>query len=118
MKKSILKIYSVILIIGIVYFIILKTTNIAIPCAYYSMTGMLCPGCGITRMFLNMSKLEFADAFFCNPVVFVLMFVWIIISVFCFIGKPKFISNSKFLFTIMYISIVSLAFFGIIRNFT
>lgn len=118
MKKAILKIYCFILIIGILYFAALKLARFSFPCFFYSTTGMLCPGCGTTRMFLNLFELKFADAFFCNPVVFVLMLFWMMVSVLCFIGKPKFITNHKFLYVTFYITIFVLLLFGVLRNLT
>ena len=118
MKKSIIKVYLITLLIGVSYFVIIKTTGLTIPCVFYSMTNFYCPGCGVTRMFLNISKFNFIDAFWCNPVIFVLLILWLIISVCCYIGKPKFIANSKFLYIMLYVSIFSLIIFGILRNFT
>lgn len=118
MKKSIIKIYCALIAVGITYFVIIKTTGLTIPCYINSKTGLLCPGCGITRMFLNLSKFQFVDAFFCNPVIFVLLILWIAVSAICLVGKPKFIANSKFLYVFLYISIFSLFIFGILRNIT
>ena len=118
MRKSIIKIYLTLVTVGIPYFILIKTTGLTIPCAFYSQTGFLCPGCGITRMFLNLSKFQITDSFFCNPAIFVLLFFWLTISIFCFIGKPKCIANSRFLYISLYVSIFSLFIFGILRNFT
>lgn len=118
MRKSIIKIYCALLLLGITYFIIIKSTSLTIPCAIYSRTGMLCPGCGTTRMFLYLSKFQIVDAFFCNPVIFILLIFWLAISVICFIGKPKIIANSKFLYISLYVSIFSLFIFGVLRNFT
>ena len=118
MKKAIIKIYSALIILGITYFIIIKTTGYMLPCYIHQTTGLLCPGCGITRMFLNLSEFNFYDAFFCNPVIFILLIIWITISVICYIGKPEFVCKSKFLYLMFYISIFSLFVFGILRNIT
>ena len=118
MKKAILKIYGALIIWGITYFIIIKTTGYMLPCYIHQTTGLLCPGCGITRMFLNLAKFNISDAFFSNPVIFVIFTIWITISVICFIGKPKILTKSKFLYSMFYVSIFTLFIFGILRNIT
>lgn len=72
MKKRILKVISMlaaVLAAGIVYY--LSTFVISIKCPIKRLTGFYCPGCGVTRMFLNMIKLDFNSAFRSNCAVFV-----------------------------------------------
>lgn len=74
MKKRILKVISMLaaaLAAGIVYY--LSTFVISVNCPIKRMTGFCCPGCGVTRMFLNMIKLDFYGAFRSNCAVFVLL---------------------------------------------
>lgn len=42
-------------------------------CALYSTTGLWCPGCGTTRMFLALRNFDFWRAFCMNPLVFLLL---------------------------------------------
>lgn len=116
MRKNIVKIYCTIFIVGIIYFIWISATKIYIPCFYYISTGLLCPGCGTTRMFLSLLKFDIPGAFSYNPVVFVLMQLWIIISLLCFYDKIKFVKDKRFLFTMLGISVAALFIFGIVRN--
>lgn len=37
---------------------------------FNTFTGLLCPGCGVSRMFLALLRFDFAEAFSWNPVVF------------------------------------------------
>ena len=66
LKKTVIK-YSVILFIGFSYLIFVLCTGIRIPCLFYEITGLKCPGCGISRMFVSLAKLDFAAAFKFNP---------------------------------------------------
>lgn len=116
MRKNIIKIYCAIFVLGITYYIFSQITNIYIPCLYYTTTGLLCPGCGTTRMFLSLIKFDFAAAFSYNPVMFVLLILWVLISLLCFCDKIKFVKNERFLYTMLGISIAALLIFGIIRN--
>lgn len=57
--------------LGIGYFIWLELTGLAIPCMFRKITGWLCPGCGITTLFLCLTRLDFAGACAANPFLFV-----------------------------------------------
>ena len=46
---------------------ILAQKNIGIPCLFYRLTGLKCPGCGNTRAALSLLRLDFSAAFFYNP---------------------------------------------------
>ena len=65
LKKVILR-WGIILSLGIIYLVWVLLTDIRIPCVFYEITGLLCPGCGITRMFSSLSYLDFSSAFAYN----------------------------------------------------
>ncbi len=69
MKKK--TIFFVLLGLGISYFFWLKITHIPIPCIFRKITGLRCPGCGITTMIMRSAKLDFSGAFAANPFLFV-----------------------------------------------
>lgn len=48
--------------VGIAYALFVRLTGWGIPCLFHLWTGKLCPGCGITRMFLSLLRLDFATA--------------------------------------------------------
>lgn len=116
MRKKILKFYSGIFAFGMIYYIWCVTTNLYIPCFYYATTGFLCPGCGMTRMFLALARLQIPEAFAWNPVVFVLLIVWNLIALLCFIGKPAFVQNRRFLYSGLGVTVAILLIFSFIRN--
>ncbi len=43
-------------------------------CLFRRITGLPCPSCGSTRSVLDISRLEFKDAFYSNPVGFIIAF--------------------------------------------
>ncbi len=47
-------------------------------CPFHKLTGLYCPGCGITRMFLALFKGEFYQAFRYNPLVFFCLPIFLI----------------------------------------
>lgn len=70
---SSLKKTGIFLTVGFVYYLFVRLTGWKIPCLLTLFTGGLCPGCGITRMFLALGDLDFARAFRCNMLVMSLM---------------------------------------------
>lgn len=116
MKIKILKIYGCIFAIGMVYYLLRKLTQFSIPCIFYRTTGLECPGCGVTRMFDAMIKLDFVSAFFYNPVVFLLFLLWNLIGLFCFWGKIAWIKSSRFFYMALGITVGILMIWGIVRN--
>ena len=70
LKSTLIK-YGVILGILIAYLIFTIITGIGIPCVFHAITKLKCPGCGISRMFISIAKLDFVSAFWHNPLLFV-----------------------------------------------
>ena len=118
MRKRILKIYGWILSIGLFYWLWIQLTDLAIPCLYLLTTGLRCPGCGVSRMLLALFRLDFAAAFDYNPVMFVMFFLWNLVALLCFWGKPSWIQQPKFLYVLFWISLTISIVFGLMRNFT
>lgn len=70
MKKKILTLL-VIIVSFILYLIIGEHFSLYIDCPIKKLTGLYCPGCGITRMFFSILQLDFYQAFRYNPLVFI-----------------------------------------------
>ena len=47
-------------------------THLALPCPFHAVTGLLCPGCGVTRMCLALLRLDLSAAWSANPGMLVL----------------------------------------------
>jgi hypothetical protein len=45
--------------------------DICIPCIWYTIFGVHCPGCGLTKAFIYILQLDFASAWNSNPLAFV-----------------------------------------------
>lgn len=83
-NKKQLIFYSAIIII-----FILSSDNL---CILKKVTGIPCPGCGMTRAYLSLLKLNIRDAFFYNPIFWTLPVIIILM-----IKKPtKFINIIKY----------------------
>ena len=91
-------------------------TGKGFPCLFYKITGLYCPGCGITRMFISIFNLKFYQAFRYNPLVFILL---ILLIIYCGLDSIKYTIKKRHItipknFYIILLILVIL--FGILRN--
>ena len=117
MKRE-LKEVIIILAILLLYFILNVTISFSVPCLFHEITGLYCPGCGITRMIIAIYKLDFYQAFRYNPLVFI-MLPFIVFLVVDYIHKK--IVNKKPVYQhindkIWYAVIIIFILYGILRN--
>ena len=71
MKKRICRLLTrcaIVLLVGLLYYLFVVITTIKIPCFFYVLTGLYCPGCGVTRMSVALLQLDFERAFYYHPV--------------------------------------------------
>lgn len=76
MKKRLLRlivICAAFLVGGCAYAIFVRATGLAIPCVFYTLTGLKCPGCGVTRMALCLLRFDFVGVWQQNPVILCLL---------------------------------------------
>ena len=64
-RNKVIRIALILFGIGALYALIIRLTGIGIPCPIRRLTGIMCPGCGTTRMMMSILKLDFASAVFC-----------------------------------------------------
>ena len=103
---------------GLLYGIFVSYTGIAIPCLFRKVTGLLCPGCGVTGMCVALLHLDWRGAFSCHPVLFVLLLPLTAVFI-C--GAAGYVQNGRFRFArwqnlILYVSVAALVIFGVVRN--
>lgn len=60
------------LCIGILYSIFLQKTGIGLVCPVNFLTGLKCPGCGVSHMCIALMQFDFVTAFQANPVLLLL----------------------------------------------
>ena len=100
-KEKILKIIFFFLLLSIL--LIFK-----IGCPIKLILHLYCPGCGITRMFLSILRLDFYQAFRYNPLVFILIPLILINKIF--------IKETNIQKLIWWILLIIVIIFGILRN--
>ena len=113
MKKTI-----IIFLILIAYLIFGKITGFYLPCPIHEITGYYCPGCGITRMFISIFKLDFYRAFRSNMLVFIML---PFATVLYFNKIYSSYKNKKSLYDkidikVWYVLLIIVLAFGVLRN--
>ena len=103
---------------GLLYGIFVSYTGLAIPCLFRKVTGLLCPGCGVTGMCVALLHLDWRGAFSCHPVLFVLLRPLTAVFICSAAGYVK---NGRFWFArwqnlILYVSVAALVIFGVVLN--
>lgn len=108
----------VIAIAGIIYANIIRSTGFGLPCIFRTVTGLKCPGCGISHMCIALLAMDFTSAWLANPVLLTVspaiiyiamkqIIAWIVF------GKQK---MSKIDTIIVNALAVILILWGIVRN--
>lgn len=109
----------VVFVSGLIYYFVVMLTAFKIPCLFHEITGFLCPGCGITRMIISITRLDFYSAFLYNKAVFLTIPI-----IFCLIfsmerryiltGSRKLTRLEK---NLAWAEIALLVIFVVVRNF-
>lgn len=108
----------VIAIVGIIYTNIIRSTGFWLPCIFRTVTGLKCPGCGISHMCIALLAMDFTSAWLANPVLLAIspaiiyiamkqIIAWIVF------GEQK---MSKIDTIIVNVLAVALILWGIVRN--
>ncbi len=109
---------AIILLLGLIYYAFICLTGYVIPCVFNLATGLYCPGCGITRMFLSLAQFDFVSAAHNNLFVFSLMLpviAYLIIKLTRYIRKGEIHYTLTDKIVIIVIALAMLAFW-IMRN--
>lgn len=101
---------------GIACLIWLRLGGPSVPCMFHELTGLECPGCGITRMILALSRLDLKAAFRANAFLTVTLPYLILLLLY---SAYKWIRNEKTgakaeAAEVLYCA--GLILFGILRN--
>ena len=121
MKKRIIKVITVsasLVFVGCAYAFLNVNLDFSIPCIFKLITGLECPGCGVTRMCISLLKLDFKSAFQYNPVIFCMLPIGAVMFIngirryiLCGVNKISKAENN-----LMILMIIVLVIYGIIRN--
>ena len=89
-----------------------------IPCMFHQITGLYCPGCGVSRMCLALFRLDFVSAFRANAAIFLLLPAGLAIAIQTAVRYVKTGNGrlTRFQTWILAGMTVILLLFGILRN--
>lgn len=109
---------GILLACGLLYGWLCVHTGVAVPCVFYQITGYSCPGCGVTRMCLNILKGNIPEAIRCNPALFFSLLPLLFVFADSII---RYIKNGerklrRWQEIVLYIVIAVLLIHGVIRN--
>ena len=77
------------LVLGFLYYLFVVFTDKKIPCLLLKITGKICPGCGITRMFIELFKGNISAAAQYNILVLSLLPIFILWGTYRFVVYVK-----------------------------
>lgn len=100
---------------ALLYVIWFSRTGIGIPCLFRLVTGLKCPGCGVTHMCVSLLKRDLPAARAANPFLFFTMPV----PVFLALGSLRTRKSRLFdriLSAVLYTYLALLLLFGVLRN--
>ena len=110
--------YAVLLLILAAGCVFLLHAGMPVPCVFHLVTGLKCPGCGITHLLLALVQGRVTEAFWYNPAVFIVLPVLCVMVLVLAVryvrtGSTKTTRTEDMIFTGM---AAGLILFGIIRN--
>ena len=115
-KIKILISVIVILVFGL---LAMKYLNIRIPCVYYELSGLYCPGCGMTRATFSLLQFDFYKAIRYNAfsiIIIPLVGLYIIGGIYAWLfNKTNFMYN-KIPPVIWIIFIGTMLIYAVLRN--
>ncbi|OOB79586.1 MAG: hypothetical protein BEN18_03770 [Epulopiscium sp. Nuni2H_MBin001] len=86
MNRKKLKFLVILIIIGIGYYIQLRTIGFSIPCIFNVITGLECPGCGMNTVAYALLQGDISRAFYANRGVVIILPV-LVPFILCFTYK-------------------------------
>lgn len=104
---------------GLFYaFICILAGHPLIPCLFHTVTGLYCPGCGVSRMCLSLLRLDFSSAFQANAALFLLLPPGVFMAAWMAVGYVRTGSTrlTRVQTCILYVMIGVLLVFGVMRN--
>ncbi len=122
MKRIIFNLLSILfllILLFVLYLFMINKYNFYIPCIFKKITGLYCPGCGITRCFLSLLKLDYYSAFRYNMLVFLLLpflIFYVLYNIYLYITNEEDKIIKKISKKVWYALLIVTILFGILRN--
>ena len=116
MNTKTVKIGIILFFLLLCYYFLNQKFSIGIPCIFHEITGLYCPGCGVTKLTFSLLELDFYQAFRANPLIFILLILAIIYYLIKIILNKLFKINITIPNYVYYILLVITILFSVLRN--
>lgn len=103
-------------LLGIAYSVWYHFTEIGVPCIFRLITGLKCPGCGITTMLSALLFLDFRAAFAANPYLLLSLPFLLFEIVFEFFRRRHHLRSPLWNYLLLILYTIGLFVFAVLRN--
>lgn len=116
--KKVIVISAVLLLAGCAYAFLFSKTGLGIPCVFHLVTGLNCPGCGVTRMAASLLRLDLSSAFRANAAVLILSPAIAALLIHCAVRYVRFgtKASGKAASALAWVLAGLLLIWGVVRN--
>lgn len=116
-RKRVLRGLLLILLLGGLYACFVRLTGFGIPCPFRSLTGLQCPGCGVSRMCMALLRLDLPAAFAANAAILCLLPLLLVTALRMLWLYVRFdLNGSRMTNVSVCLMIGVLLIFGVLRN--
>ncbi len=98
------------------YLLLRRLTGLYIPCPFRLITGLKCPGCGVTVMIEALLMFDFARAYESNPFLFITLPFLVFEVIYEFFLSHKNVAFKRINTALLCAYCAALIMFGIARN--
>ena len=117
-KKAVL-VTAFFLAVGLIYAGFVHLTGLNVPCIFRVVTGIRCPGCGMTHALMALFRLEWEEAIRYNLLIPLFIFYTILLYIHCayqYIKKGKYnLTCGSYVADAIFLAVVCI--WGVARNF-
>ena len=113
-----IRIYMILALAAIAYYIFYLWSGYGIPCLFRTLTGLSCPGCGISRMFAAILNGNLNEAFGYNRLVFITLPVFVLYAAryTFFYVRDGYCRDGRVLNAAKWLMAAAFIIFGVMRN--
>ncbi len=115
-RRRVIRDTVILFMAGVAYYIFVTVTPFSYKCYIHELFGIDCPVCGTTRMMLSLAHFRFSEAFNYNQYIFITLpyIIYEIIYLFYLNESKK--PAGKINRVILYLWVILLFIFGVVRN--